>query len=213
MPSCLRAAEDLEQLLGLLRREDGGGLVQDHHLGAAEQDLQDLDPLLQADRQVGDQAVRVDLQAVVTLDLDQLGTGRLEAAADPEAVLGAQHQVLQNAEGLDQHEVLMDHADAGGDGVARAMDPHRSTIDQDLTPVGLVSAVEDLHQGRLAGAVFADDAVDAAGGDRQIDGAVGVDRAEALVHALELDRGGRPAHRSLCLNRPLPQNSQALLAM
>src|SRR3546814_5075140 len=54
----------------------------------------------------------------------------------------------------------MHHADAGGDGVARRADRHRPPVDEDLAAVGLVEAVEDAHQRRLAGAVLADDAVD-----------------------------------------------------
>ena len=69
-------------------------------------------------------------------------------------------------------------------------------VDEDLARVGLVEAVEDRHQRRLAGAVLADDAVDRAARDGEVDVLVGVDRAEALVDADELDgerRGGRLA--------------------
>ena len=57
----------------------------------------------------------------------------------------------------------------------------RLAADADLAAVGLVEAVEDRHQRRLAGAVLADDAVDGAALDFQIDVAIGADRAEALV--------------------------------
>ena len=43
----------------------------------------------------------------------------------------------------------------------------RPAAHEDLAPVGPVVAVEDAHQGGLAGAVLADDAVDRAGPDRQ----------------------------------------------
>ena len=57
----------------------------------------------------------------------------------------------------------------------------------DLAAVGRVEAVEDRHQRRFAGAVLADDAVDRAAFDDEIDVAVGVDGAEALVDSDELD--------------------------
>ena len=57
--------------------------------------------------------------------------------------------------------------------------------------IGLVEAVEDRHQGRLAGAVLADDAVDRAALDDEVDRPVGVDGAEALVDVLQLDGGGQ----------------------
>jgi hypothetical protein len=55
-------------------------------------------------------------------------------------------------------------------------------VDADLARVGLVEAVEDRHQGRLAGAVLADDAVDLA-----LDVLVGVNEAEFLVDPLQLN--------------------------
>ena len=55
--------------------------------------------------------------------------------------------------------------------------------------VGFVEAVEDRHQRRFAGAVLADDAVDDAALDDEIDVLVGVNRAEALVDADEFDGG------------------------
>ena len=100
---------------------------------------------------------------------------------------GTEDDVLDNREILDQHEVLMDHADADGDGVVRRVDRHRLAADPDLAAVGLVEAVEDRHQRRFAGAVLADDAVDRAALDFQMDVTVGMDRAEALVDADKLD--------------------------
>jgi hypothetical protein len=50
----LERAQHAEQLLGLLRREHGGRLVEDQDLRAVVERLEDLDPLLLADRQVLD---------------------------------------------------------------------------------------------------------------------------------------------------------------
>jgi hypothetical protein len=56
-----------------------------------------------------------------------------------------------------------------------------------IAPVGEVIAVEDAHEGGLAGAVLADDAVDGAGANDERDVPVGVNLAEPLVDAAELD--------------------------
>src|SRR3546814_15506524 len=88
--------------------------------------------------------------------------------------------VLHHRHGVHQHEVLMHHADAGGDGVARRADRHRPPVDEDLAAVGLVEAVEDAHQRRLAGAVLADDAVDGSGLPRPADVAVRLDRKSVV---------------------------------
>ena len=51
-PLANEALEDREELLRLLRREYGGGLVEDEDVRPAIQRLQDLDPLLLPDRDV-----------------------------------------------------------------------------------------------------------------------------------------------------------------
>ena len=55
-----QALDDREQLLRLLRRQHGGRLVEDEDVGAAVERLQDLDPLLLADRDVLDVGAWVD---------------------------------------------------------------------------------------------------------------------------------------------------------
>ena len=93
--------------------------------------------------------------------------------------------------------MLVDHADAGPDGVGGRADPLRLAVDADLAGIGFVEAVQDRHQGRFAGAVLADDAVDRAARDGKAHVAVGVDGAEALVDAAKLDRGiTRPSSRT-----------------
>ena len=152
-------AQDVEQLVGLLRRQHRGRLVEDQDAGAAIQRLQDLDALLLADRQVADQRVRVDAQRVFAAEPLDLGARGPRLCSQQRARLGAEHDVLQHREGVDQHEVLVHHADAGVDRVARVADRDRLAVDEDLAAVGLVEAVQDAHQRRLAGAVLADDAV------------------------------------------------------
>ena len=80
-------------------------------------------------------------------------------SASSGAALGAEHHVLEHGEAVDQHEVLVHHADAGAIASRGLSDAHRLAVDADLAGVGLVEAVEDGHQRRLAGAVLADDAV------------------------------------------------------
>ena len=67
-------------MVGLLRRQHAGRLVQDQDVGAAEERLQDLDPLLHADRQVAATlASSVDLEAVVALERLDLAAGARDA--------------------------------------------------------------------------------------------------------------------------------------
>ena len=60
-------------MVGLLRRQHAGRLVQDQDMRAAEQRLEDLDPLLHADGQLADRRVEIDLEPVVALERRDLG--------------------------------------------------------------------------------------------------------------------------------------------
>src|SRR5690606_23695430 len=59
--------------------------------------------------------------------------------------------------------------------------------DENLASIRLVKTVQDRHQGRFSRAVFANDPVNRACRDHQADVAVGMDRAEALIDALQFD--------------------------
>ena len=67
----LEHPEHLEQLVGLGRRQHRGRLVEHQDVRAAHQRFQDLDPLLQADRQFADDGVRIDLEAVFAPELGE----------------------------------------------------------------------------------------------------------------------------------------------
>ena len=181
--------EDAEEVVDLLRREHARGLVQDQDVGTAIERLQDLDPLLKAHGQRAHDRVGVDIEPVLALQPLELLPGLAQGRAQQVALLDAEHHVLQHGEGVHEHEVLVDHADTVGDGVLRPPDGDRRTVHPDFAAVGLVVAVDDAHQGRLAGAVLADDAVDRARGNGGRHIVVGVHRAEPLLDADDFQRG------------------------
>ena len=183
----LQRGQDPEQLVGLLGRQHPGRFVQDQGLGAAVQRLEDLDALLDADRQVADRGIDIHLQPVVPRQVIQRVARAAQSALQPRRALGAQQDVLKHRQRLHQHEVLVDHADAGGDRVARAGDGDRPSLHFDGAGVGPVEPVEDAHQGRLAGTVLADDAVDRPGRHLQRHVAVGLHGAEPLVDPAQRD--------------------------
>ena len=87
--------------------------------------------------------------------------------------------------------MLVDHPDTAGDGVFGIVYLHPLAVDEDLTLVGFVEAVEDLHQGRLARPVLAEEAEDFTPVQDERDVVVGRDGAEALGDAPHLqDDGG-----------------------
>jgi hypothetical protein len=63
-PARLQLAHDREQLLALTGGENRCRLVEDQHLGVPDQGLDDLHPLLHADRELFDQGIGVDAQPV-----------------------------------------------------------------------------------------------------------------------------------------------------
>ena len=64
---------------------------------------------------------------------------------------------------------------------------HRLAVDEDLALVRLQQPVEDVHQGRLAGAVLAEQGVDLARLDGEVDVVVGDQVAEALGDAAQFE--------------------------
>ncbi len=109
VPLLLQLAEVREERVHLLRHEHGRGLVEDDHLRAAVEHLQDLHPLPLADPESLDELVRVEVEAVGARDLLDLGA---RLVADAVQLLGAERDVLEHGQVVGQHEVLEDHADA-----------------------------------------------------------------------------------------------------
>ena len=147
-----------QQLIHLLGGQHGGGLVKNDDVRVLVQDLQDLHPLLQAHRAVLHQPAGVNVEAVPLAQLLRDADGGVpvkEKAVFPG--LPAVDDVLRHGAGLQQHEVLLHHADLLGDGVVRGAEVLQLAVEVDLAGGGLLQSVEDLHQGGFAGAVFAHD--------------------------------------------------------
>ena len=107
--------------------------------------------------------------------------------------------VLGDGHRRDQREVLVDHPEAGGDRVPRGAERHRPPVDEDLPGIGLVQPVEDVHQRALPGAVLAEEGMDLAGREGEVDAVVGDDAGEPLDDAAELDGRHRAGDGRRCL--------------
>src|SRR5215213_11124119 len=90
-------------------------------------------------------------------ELSDLSSGALEIERNSAAGFGPEDDVLGDSHSLDQHEVLVDHADAECDRIVRRFDIADLAVDKDLAAVGGVEAVSDAHRGRLTRAILADD--------------------------------------------------------
>ena len=148
--------QKLEELVRLLRCEHAGRLVEDQDVRVPVERLDDLDALLLADGDV--------LYARIRVDCELEGFRELAHAPPRRAViekhaclrrLGRKHDVLGDGHDRDQHEVLVHHPDPSRDCVPRRVDPDGLALEEDPAVVRVVEAVEDVHQGRLPGAVLA----------------------------------------------------------
>ena len=192
--------DDGEELLHLLRREDGCRLVEDQHVGRPEENLEDFHALLDSDRKRLDQRVGRHLHAVIGVDGLDLRAGGIEIKIiRSRGGFDAEDHVLDDAEDRHQHEMLVDHADAGGNAVAGPCEVGRCVVNSDFAGVGAVEARQDIHQRRFAGTVLAEKAEHFAGADVQVDVLVCLHRAETLADAAKLDiHEDRPTKKSRC---------------
>ena len=100
--------------------------------------------------------------------------------------------------------MLEHHADAEPARGARIGDAHRRAVEEDLPLVGREDAVDHLDEGRFAGAVFAEQRMDFAGLDGQVDIVVGAHAGKRLADADELQpQGSFGIHLD---NTPLPSS-------
>ena len=181
--------DDAEELGHLLRRQHRRRLVEDEHARRAEQHLDDLDALLQADRHLLDDRVGVDLEAVLGADRAHLlarlvrcrGGRARRVGSTPSTTFSA----TVNTGTSMKCWCTMPMPAWIASLASRKCD--RLAVDEDFALVGPVEAAEDVHQGGFAGAVFAEQAEDFAGPDFQVDVGVGDDLAEALGDAAQLD--------------------------
>ena len=166
--------------------------------GCARERLRDLDHLPPRQRQVLDQRQRMD---VVGAGARQrfLGHAALRAAVDqPEAARRiADRDVVGDREVGDQRQLLEDAGDAGRMGRGRRCKRDRLAVEQHAALVGRDDARHDLDQRRLAGAVLAEDRVNAAGLDHEVGVLQRAHAAVALGDALHDEQ----AHSGECGDR------------
>jgi hypothetical protein len=94
--------------------------------------------------------------------------------------------------------VLVHHADAEADRLLAGADLAHRAVEHDVAAVGMVVAVQDAHQRRLAGAVLAHQAMDGALGDREADIRIRLHGAEVLGDAAEFNSWLHRIFRSCC---------------
>ena len=184
-------------MIRLIRGQNPGRFVQNQDIGLPIERLEDFHPLLVTHRQILDQRVGVHVQLIFPRQIRQHLARPREGGVQHRAILGPQDHVFQNREILHQLEMLEHHANAGANGALAVGNGGQLAIHQYLPGIGLVKPVEDRHQRRLARAIFPDDAVDGAFRHGNVDVLVGLNRAEGLGNAFQLNRVLGVAHAHL----------------
>jgi hypothetical protein len=105
-----------------------------------------------------------------------------------------EEDVLGDRELVEEHGLLVDGGDAGPRGGVGGREGDRSAVERHGALVGLVDAGQDLDDGRLAGAILADERGDLARVEPERDAVERLHAGEALGDAVEredrLRRGG-----------------------
>ncbi len=70
--------------------------------------------------------------------------------------LQSKDDILDNREGIDQHEMLMNHSDSMFHGIEGRAQVDALSLDEDLALVGVVNAVKHIHERRLPCPVLAE---------------------------------------------------------
>ena len=105
---------DCHQLVGFLRCQNRGWLIENQNLGIADKCLDDLNALLNAHGKIANDRIRVNFKAESSRNLAHLCASRFDV--ENSTKLGrfvAENHIFGDGENWDEHEVLVHHSDAG----------------------------------------------------------------------------------------------------
>ena len=209
------------QLGGLAHVEAGGRLVEEQQVRVGRQGAGQLDGRAAGRRRGSGRPARPGWPTPTTSSASRArramatllapGRGQVEQAGhEPGAAphVGADHDVLQRGHAGEEPEVLEGAGHAAGGHLVRRPAVERHALEPHLARVGDGHAGEQVEEGRLAGAVGTDDRLDAPGPDVEAHLPDGLDPAEALGDATDLEQ----AHGASAPGRGRARDHSALAA-
>jgi hypothetical protein len=182
-----QAADDLEEPRRLVGRERRGRLVHHDEACIPRDRTQDLDLLLVGHAERAGVCIRRQLDAG---SLDEIGVAAAQRASldhAGRAALETQEDVLEHRAVRNEGWLLGDDRQPVAKRVARRAVRDLSAVDPQLAVIRTVNTGHDLPERRLPRAVLADEAVDRAALDLEVDGPERMHAPEALVDPLEDD--------------------------
>ena len=200
------ALDQAEHLRRLRHAEGGGGLVEQHDLGLAEQGAGDRNGLALASGEAADlgpnAAERRHRKLVEQLVRVLLHLGLVDHRQRDAPVadhLLAEVEVGDHVEVVAEREVLVDRRDTQLHGRGRVTDLDGLVLEVRLTGIGWLHTADRLDQGGLARTVVAHQGDHLAGVDLEVDVREGLDGAEALGEPLQREEMIRLAVAALLL--------------
>ena len=154
------ALELNEKLLRFLGRQNRSRLIEDDQLRAPCQHLQNLHLLGHAHRQRSAKCIGIHGHVVLLRQRRRACTHCLFVQQGEAAGLHAQVYVLIHGKLVDEHEMLIDHADAQRSRGFRGRDQNPLPVPEDLPLRREFRTVEDLHQGGFSRSVFTRNGMD-----------------------------------------------------
>jgi hypothetical protein len=185
-PLRLEPREHREELVHLLRSEDGRRLVEEEEPGVPPEHLQDLDALPHPDRQVAGPRLGVQGETRPLGELARLAHGP-RPVEGAEALRLAEDDVLRDRQRRREREVLVDEADPELERVRGRADEDGHAPDEDLAPIGPHVPEEDARERRLPRSVLAEERAHLARAEDEIDPVESLRARVSLGDASELD--------------------------
>ena len=170
LPGFLQVNQAAYEVVHLLRNEHGRRFIQDEQIDIAVEHFQDLHTLLCADGNIRNFVGNIQIK--IKLVHKRLNFGFFLLFVNQDAAEGffpdfmgahrfcAENDILIDGQRRRELEVLVYHADAQLNGIARRSDGYLFAAEEDLALRRLQDAIEHIHEGGLTGAVFTDDGAD-----------------------------------------------------
>ena len=155
MPLTGHIFQQNDQILRFLRGQHRRRFIQDQQIGPTVQSFDDFHALLFTNTQLPDIRSRVHRHAIRRADFHDFLGNRFQIENCPFCRGHSQRHIFADCQRRHQHEMLMHHPDSFIDGRPGRVDSDRLAIDENTPFIRLVQSVQDIHQRRFAGAVFA----------------------------------------------------------
>lgn len=151
---------NLHQFIDFLRSKDSCGLIKNQDVIIPVQHLEDFHTLLHTYRDITDQRIRINAQAVFFTKIHYLFARGIFAQKAMAGILYAQNNVVKHSEALHQLEMLVDHSNPQCVRIVGVVDFHLTAILFDNTFFRLVQAEQYAHQCGFASTILAQKGMD-----------------------------------------------------